>query len=269
MTETSCPLYFSQKEIDSTGIVLHGFLGSHKSMEELASYLDSSYVLPDLIGHGRSPCPNGLKEYTFRAMVDQVHEVVNSSLQEPFDLIGYSMGARLALNYALTKQDSVRSLTLIGGSPGIQDNFARHQRALDDIRKVALLEDKGLHEFVNAWEKQRIFSTQRLLSSDKLLAQRRARLSTNPAGIISHLRASGAGVMWPLWGRLHEIKIPVLLIVGREDKKYIDIAERMRSQIPSSTLATVPGVGHAVHFEEPEETAEVINKFIRELEYAN
>jgi pimeloyl-ACP methyl ester carboxylesterase len=43
----------------------------------------------------------------------------------------------------------------------------------------------------------------------------------------------------------------------------------MRSHIPASTLATVSGAGHAVHFEEPEETAEVINKFIRELEYAN
>ena len=171
MTETSCPLYFSQTEVDSTGIVLHGFLGSHKSMEELASYLDSSYILPDLIGHGSSPCPTELKQYTLKAMINQIHEVANSSLQEPFDLIGYSMGARLALSYALTKQDSVRSLTLIGGSPGIQDDFARHQRALDDIRKIALLEDKGLPEFVNAWEKQRIFSTQRLLKRQVVSAK--------------------------------------------------------------------------------------------------
>ena len=269
MTESPIPLYFSQKHSYSTGIILHGFLGNHKSMEELATYLDSFYILPDLIGHGRSPCPRDLKQYTLKAMIDQLHEVTNSSLRDPFDLIGYSMGARLALSYALAKQNSVRSLILIGGSPGIQDDFARHQRALDDTRKAALLEDKGLLEFVNTWETQRIFSTQRLLSSDKLLAQRRARLSTNPMGIISHLRASGAGAMRPLWERLHEIKIPVLLVVGSEDEKYVDIGERMQSRIPSSTLAIISGAGHAVHFEKPEETAEVINKFNRELEYAN
>ena len=269
MTEISCPLYISQKQVDSTGLILHGFLGNHKSMEELASHLDSAYLLPDLIGHGLSPCPTELKHYTFQAMVKQIHDVASSSLQEPFDLIGYSMGARLALSYALAKQGSVRSLILIGGSAGIQENFARHQRALDDIRKVALLEDKGLTGFVNAWETQRIFSTQRLLSSNKLLAQRRARLSTNPVGIKSHLRASGAGVMQPLWGRLHEIKIPVLLIVGSEDEKYIDIGKRMQLRIPESKIAIISGAGHAVHLEEPEETAEVINKFIREFEYAN
>ena len=266
MTEISCPLYISQKQVDSTGIILHGFLGNHKSMEELESHLDSSYLLPDLIGHGRSPCPSELKHYTLQAMVKQIHEVASSSLQEPFDLIGYSMGARLALSYALTKQGSVRSLILIGGSPGIQENFARHQRAIDDARKVALLEDKGLTGFINAWETQRIFSSQRLLSSNKLSAQRRARLSMNPLGIMSHLRASGAGVMEPLWGRLNEIKIPVLLIVGSEDEKYIDIGERMQLQIPESKIAIVSGAGHAVQLEEPEETAEVINKFIWELE---
>tara|TARA_B100001778_G_scaffold287347_1_gene255105 strand:- start:3969 stop:4766 length:798 start_codon:yes stop_codon:yes gene_type:complete len=265
MTEISCPLNFSQKHVDSTGMVLHGFLGSHKSMEELASYLDSSYILPDLIGHGSSPCPTELKQYTLKAMINQIHEVANSSLQEPFDLIGYSMGGRLALSYALAKQNNLRSLILIGGSPGIEDDFARHQRAIDDIRKAALLEDKGLPAFVNAWETQRIFSSQRLLSSDKLFAQRRARLSTKPMGIISHLRASGAGVMRPLWGRLHEIKIPVLLVVGSKDEKYIDIGGRMRSRIPSSALAMVSGAGHAVHFEKPEETAEVINKFTQGL----
>ncbi len=269
MTESSCPLYFSQKQVDSTGIVLHGFLGNHKSMEELTSYLDSSFILPDLIGHGRSPCPMELKQYTLKAMINQIHEIADSSLQEPFDLIGYSMGARLALSYALARQTSVRSLILIGGNPGIQDDFARHQRALDDIQKVAMLEDRGLLEFVNAWETQRIFSTQWQLSSDKMLAQRRARLSTQPMGIISHLRASGAGVMRPLWGRLHEIKIPVLLVVGSEDEKYINIGERMQSRIPTSTLEIICGAGHAVHFERPKETAEVINKFIRELEYAN
>ena len=117
MTESSIPLYFSQKHSYSTGIILHGFLGNHKSMEELATYLDSSYILPDLIGHGRSPCPKELKQYTLKAMINQLHEVTNSSLRDPFDLIGYSMGARLALSYALAKQNSVRSLILIGGSP--------------------------------------------------------------------------------------------------------------------------------------------------------
>ena len=75
MTEISCPLYISQEQVDSMGLILHGFLGSHKSMEELASHLDSAYLLPDLIGHGLSPCPTELKHYTFQAMVKQIHDL--------------------------------------------------------------------------------------------------------------------------------------------------------------------------------------------------
>ncbi len=266
MTEIPCPLHLSHKPFDATGVLLHGFLGSHKSMEELSSYLDSSYILPDLVGHGSSPCPSEIGHYTLQAMVNQIHEVTNSTFQTPFTLIGYSMGARLALSYALAKQDRIRSLILIGGSPGIQDEADRHQRALDDVQKIALLEDRGLSQFVNAWESQRIFSSQRFLPSDKLLAQRRARLSTKPVSIINHLRASGTGVMKPLWGQLDKIHIPVLLIVGSKDRKYVEIAERMQPKIPSSTISILPGSGHAVHFEKPLETADVINKFVREVQ---
>ena len=59
------------------------------------------------------------------------------------------MGARLAIEYALEHQDKLRSLILIGGTPGIDDDAARHERALEDVKKIAFLEDKGLEQFIN------------------------------------------------------------------------------------------------------------------------
>ncbi|MBT94622.1 MAG: 2-succinyl-6-hydroxy-2,4-cyclohexadiene-1-carboxylate synthase [Acidimicrobiaceae bacterium] len=262
MTDSPIPLYLSKKPRDASGIILHGLLGNNQSMQELAGYLSTPYLIPDLVGHGKSPSPNELKHYTLDAMASQIHKITEESLQTPFDLIGYSMGARLALRYAIENKNDLRSLTLIGGTPGIQEDASRHQRALDDVRKVALLEDRGILEFINFWEKQPIFSSQRRLPAEKLLEQRRIRLTTKPMPLANHLRASGSGVMNPLWNQIHELCIPVLILVGAYDAKYIEIGERMKSIIPMSTLKIINGAGHAVHLEKPEESANAINKFI-------
>ena len=95
------PLYQPQMPNSPSGMILHGFAGSSDSMLEMASHLHFNTIIPDLIGHGKSPCPEELKHYTLDAMVSQIHAVAEVSFEESFDLIGYSMGARLAIEYAL------------------------------------------------------------------------------------------------------------------------------------------------------------------------
>ena len=263
------PLYQPQMPNSASGMILHGFAGSSDSMLEMASHLHFDTIIPDLIGHGKSPCPEELKHYTLDAMVGQIHVVAEVSFEESFDLIGYSMGARLAIEYALEHQDKLRALILIGGTPGIDDDAARHERALEDVEKIAFLEDKGLEQFINFWESQQIFASQRYLSPETQMRQRRTRLSTKPFALASHLRASGTGVMISRWSRLNELKIPVLLIVGSEDKKYIEIGRQMQSTISSSCLSIINSAGHATHLEQPANTAKAIDKFIEGLTNEN
>ena len=54
----------------------------------------------------------------------------------------------------------------------------------------------------------------------------------------------------------------MLLVVGKKDRKYAEIAEAMRERIPGSEVAEVDGAGHCVHLEKPKEFAALAERFL-------
>ncbi len=247
---------------ENTIMMIHGFTGSHKSMSELCELIPRKCVRPDLIGHGLSPCPDKTHQYRLESMVDQLNEVANKTMRQPFSIIGYSMGARLALTYAMTSQDMISCLILISGTAGIQDEWERHERLIRDSSIASEIEVHGMQHFVSYWERQPIFASQGSLSVAKKEDMRRIRLSQRPKGLANHLRMAGTGAMVPLWDYLERLEIPVLLIVGEEDAKFVHIAERMKARLPDAELEIIGNAGHAVHSERPRETAATIIQFL-------
>jgi 2-succinyl-6-hydroxy-2,4-cyclohexadiene-1-carboxylate synthase len=61
----------------------------------------------------------------------------------------------------------------------------------------------------------------------------------------------GAGAVEPFWDRLDRVSVRTLLVVGADDERYVAFANRLRSVIPNSALAVIPGAGHAAHLERP------------------
>ena len=76
MQQINTSLYVPDIKKISTLLMLHGFTGSHKAMEELSSLLPYDCVAPDLIGHGRSPCPVELSPYRMEEMLKQLDTVM-------------------------------------------------------------------------------------------------------------------------------------------------------------------------------------------------
>lgn len=57
--------------------------------------------------------------------------------------------------------------------------------------------------------------------------------------------------------------MPVLLLVGGDDRKFLGLAERMADHIgPTATIAVVPGAGHSAHLERPAETATALRGWL-------
>ena len=75
---------------------------------------------------------------------------------------------------------------------------------------------------------------------------------------------AGTGTQDPLWDRLRELTMPVLVLAGERDTKFIDIGRQLAAGIPRATFATVPGAGHAAHLEQPGITASMIAEFLRD-----
>jgi pimeloyl-ACP methyl ester carboxylesterase len=66
----------------------------------------------------------------------------------------------------------------------------------------------------------------------------------------------GTGQQRPVWSSLKELTMPVTLIVGADDPRYTEVAQRMAQRLPAADLAVVAAAGHTVHLDQPERFVE-------------
>jgi 2-succinyl-6-hydroxy-2,4-cyclohexadiene-1-carboxylate synthase len=171
-------------------------------------------------------------------------------------LLGYSMGGRLALRTALDHPDSVRALVLIGATAGIEDADEREARRVADDALADRLERIGVEAFLQEWLAMDMFAA--LPGWARFDEQRRRNTA---AGLAASLRHAGTGSMAPLWGRVHELRMPVLCITGELDERYGVLARRLVAAIGSNaTHVEIGAAGHAAHLERPDRvTATVLD----------
>src|SRR5258708_7566388 len=72
-------------------------------------------------------------------------------------------------------------------------------------------------------------------------AMQARRLHLPPAGLAASLRQFGQSSVDPVWDRLPELRLPVLLVAGAEAPAYIALAEAMRARLPSPEFLLLPG----------------------------
>ena len=241
-------------------VLLHGFSGAGSAFDHLREALGARFrvTAPDLPGHGESPEATGWD--------DAVQELRNALPRESFFLAGYSMGARLALAFALRHPASVRALVLESGSPGIQDSAERDRRRAEDTGLASLALREGVAAFVARWEEHPTLWGLRDLPAPLASALRERRLRSSAAGLASALRHLGAGAQPPLWDELPRLRVPTLLLAGEGDAKFSEIARQMAERIPDARLRLLPRCGHSPHLETPARFAEAIAGFFTQNE---
>jgi 2-succinyl-6-hydroxy-2,4-cyclohexadiene-1-carboxylate synthase len=171
--------------------------------------------------------------------------------------VGYSLGGRIMLHAALLFPEEVERLVLISASPGIQDPTEREARIAADSTLAERIGSLGVEAFVDDWMSMPMFA-----GLDSSNNQRAARLTNTADGLIRSLKLCGTGAQESFWSRLGELKMPVLLIVGESDQKFVDLNHEMKNAIGSNAqLEIVPGVGHSVPLEDPQAVARLIAEF--------
>lgn len=242
-------------------VLLHGFTGSAASWEGVVDGLAGAGhtpVLVDLPGHGRHAGTADPAHFTLAAALDAIEAIGGW----PADVVGYSMGGRLALHFALARPDRVRRLVLESASPGLEDAAERAARRREDEAIAARLEESGVEPFVDEWEARPLFESQGRLPARVRARQRARRLANDAASLAAALRGLGTGALPSLWERLGEVRAPVLLMVGETDAKFRALAGRMAEALPEARLAIVPGSGHAVHLERPDAWLAAVTRFL-------
>jgi len=236
-------------------VLLHGFTGSSRSWPAAAvSKLAREYTVlaVDLPGHGDSTLPAGPAAFSFPDLLVDLHAGLSGAGLERFHLLGYSMGGRVALGFALQFAGIVESLTLESASPGLADTAAREERAASDDGLAGRIESRGIEWFVDHWTRIPLFRSQETLADPVRGDLRLRRLQNRTAGLAFSLRSLGSGVQPSYWNALKDLKSPTLLMAGALDEKFLALGGLMEAQLPRSTLKVITGVGHAVHLEAPE-----------------
>ena len=243
-------------------ICFHGFSESGSTWDgiEVQGY---RLIRIDSMGHGRSARPMELQPYELPQMLSDLHRIIYAVAGERYALMGYSMGARLALLYALEYPHEVTHLILESGSVGIEDEGERQDRYVADQGLAERIRAHDITWFSETWAKLEIFKTQQGLPTKVQQQIRGRRLLNSPHALAFTLKGSGQGSMPYVGHRLSELTMPVCYISGELDAKYTAIGAKYFGDV----YRIVSQVGHNVHVEAPEVYRQILERFFYTCRY--
>ncbi len=250
-------------------VLLHGVNQTGHSWDEVAQRFSDRFAVfaPDQRGHGESAWASD-GDYGLQAMVGDLFELCAILGLCRFAWVGLSLGAAHAIAMAARRPEAVSHLAVVDFAPQIE------QAGADKIRRIIEL---TWDSFEAAVEQIAAFNPRRTLQNirDRLghsLAQRadgRWGWRLDPA-LLRHPRfrdgangANGANGTMGAWEDVPAVRCPTLVIRGEEsDILSPELAEAMLAQLPSGRLVTVPGAGHSVAGDNPDEFCRSLRPFL-------
>ncbi|MEM1044194.1 MAG: 2-succinyl-6-hydroxy-2,4-cyclohexadiene-1-carboxylate synthase [Bacteroidota bacterium] len=241
-------------------LFLHGFMGNGRDWSAVVDRLagDVRCLTVDLPGHGGAV---GLTEaaYTFPETAAALAGTLDALGIGRCRVVGYSLGGRLALYFALRHPGRCTRLVLESASPGLRTPAERaERRRIDAWRAETLAGD--FEGFLDRWSRMPIF---RSLGDDARAAFVAARLGNDPAELARSLRGSGTGQQPSLWEALGDLTVPTLAVAGAADPKFADLAFAMSVAGPT-VIPMLVSAGHTVHAEQPRLFAALVRDFLRD-----
>jgi 2-succinyl-6-hydroxy-2,4-cyclohexadiene-1-carboxylate synthase len=245
---------------------LHGFMGTGLDWHEFAERFlaivpDWQVAAPDLHSFdGRCPTLSEIRDCL-------EHHAAECNAPKTL-LMGYSMGGRLALEITLDAPAAFSGFIGVSTTAGIENSKEREERRLSDLglaaRLRAMASRDEFQNFLRSWWEQPVFHSPRNDQSalEKFIS---TRLDLSPARLAASLDAWSVGVLSDQWSRLENLNLPVLLLAGECDKKYSALARRMAADLPMASARIIPGTGHRLPAEAPQELAVDIAAFIEKL----
>ena len=253
---------FEQNKV--TVLLLHGFTGSLEDWRECLHNFDTrfNYIGMDLIGHGKSDSTVDVLKYSADSIVKNIDDVLNYLLLDTVIILGYSMGGRVALSYAVNRSKKIKGLILESTTPGIKNEKERKERIISDEEIARFIESKSLEEFAELWLDQELFNTQRRFANEKLKKIKKMKASNSKTGLANSLRGFGTGKMPYLGDNLNNINCPVFLISGELDSKFTAINSKLKRKFSNAEHLIIKNAGHNTNLEEMKKFIGVINNFL-------
>ncbi len=199
-----------------------------------------------------------LRENPNGASLDGFATALNAAAGErPRILLGYSLGARLAL-YTLTQQPQLwDAAILISAHPGLTNEYEREARQAVDHAWALRVRNEPWMELMEAW------NTQPVLAGAGVPPWRQQLAEPWRAEIAQSFEVWSLSRQPDLRPLLPSVTCPVLWITGETDSKFTALAMEASALTPDSQHAVIPVAGHRVHLDQPAAVAEKIRNFLQ------
>jgi len=235
-------------------VFLHGLGGSSLTWSFNITVLRKKFhiIAPDLLGFGRSDKP--LISYRVSLITDYLYEFFSDIDISNLILVGSSLGGWVAAHFTLTYPDMVEKLILVDSAGyALEHSISDRERSL--INAVTLNDAK-------AFFKQLFYNSQ-LVNESELKTRLKYKLKSNEPYVIDQILDSIEKKQDVLDYRLSGIKIPTLIIWGKEDQVVpFDHALRFHQEISGSKLVGFDQCGHVPQAEKAESFNKEVLQFL-------
>ncbi|KAK7384912.1 hypothetical protein VNO78_30615 [Psophocarpus tetragonolobus] len=265
------------KTNDNVMVFLHGFLGTGDDWFNIMKTLSRSAkcISVDLPGHGKSIL-HGVKGsgeepwLSLETIAGLLNKLILNIAPGKVTLVGYSMGARIALSMALKFSTKTKGAVLISGSPGLKDKASRKIRAAKDDSRALTVLSHGLQVFISSWYAGEMWKSFRSHPHFNRIISSRLQ-HDDMQSLAQMLSGLSIGRQPSLWEDLPNCSVPLLIMHGEKDTKFRKIAETMMNALCTGLgsdiheVVEIPKCGHAAHLENPLPIIAAIGRFVTRL----
>jgi len=243
------PLHVESHGEGRAVVLAHGFGGSARNWRPQVKALRDRYrvVTYDARGHARSPAPDDASAYTGAALATDLAGVVAGCGDAHPVVGGLSMGAAVALRFALDHPSAARALVLASVPAGADGGGAPGRRA-------AAFADAIEAEGLEAAGARFVWGPDSGLDAAGAALVRQGFLEHAPHALAHLLR--GFLAHWPPPDRLAEelarLHRPVLVVSGALDRASVAAGRTLADRVPRVQRVEIPGAGHVVNLAKPE-----------------
>ena len=263
-------------------LVLHGGPGaSHDYLEPLEAMANTGrrVIFYDQLGGGNSDHPHNPSMWTVELFVEELGAVRKALALDRLHLLGQSWGGMLGMEYALTQPDGLVSLTVADSPASIplwvsEANRLRAQLPPEVQQTLLHHEQNGTTDSREYQDAMLVYYRRhvcRLDSWPDCVTRTFEKLAQYPEVYNtmngpSEFHVIGTLKTWDITDRLHEIKVPTLLLSGRYDEATPIIVEPIQRSIPGSEWIIFENSSHMPHVEETELYLQVLDRFLMHVE---
>lgn len=248
-------------------LLLHGNFASWRWWLPILKNTPRGYCVyaPDMRGCGDTDRPED--GYTIAQHAEDTDQFIQALHLRRLHLVGHSLGGCVALEYTLKYPKRIKSLTLVAPAPAqgrtvlnatnCDDSFVNNADAMHSAFRLS--ERLGTTRKVLKRALSQMMPPEVIDGDFETLVDDAVRMSRNAA--VGHVQTLNT---WDVQDALGDLKLPVLIIGGRNDHLIpFQALQQTAQKLPNGRLIIWPRMGHTPQLVYPERFIKILLKFTK------